>query len=150
MKYTERGQIVISAKYLENAGNTEISVKDTGIGMKGEALNHLFELYSRGYKGNSELGTGVGLTLCKYLAENMRGNINLESEVGSGTIVTLLIPTPIVNHSFCNFSDTQQFYENEERNWGCDANRDNPIYNPIIPSKHTLPQLFPSQPPQLL
>ncbi|WP_283610555.1 sensor histidine kinase [Faecalispora anaeroviscerum] len=83
--YTQQGEITLNA---EKAGHEIlITVTDTGAGISAELLPHVFE------RGISAGGTGFGLYLCKAIVESHGGRIWIESEPGSGTIVTLAIPT---------------------------------------------------------
>jgi len=64
-----------------------ISVRDTGAGLTPEQLSQLFQPFNRlGQKGDVEEGTGIGLVVCKRLAELMGGVIGVESTVGEGSV----------------------------------------------------------------
>jgi signal transduction histidine kinase len=71
----------------------EISVKDTGVGIKREDLNKIFEVGSgfstRGTE--NEKGTGLGLLLCKEFVERHHGKIWVESEESKGSMFTFSI-----------------------------------------------------------
>lgn len=70
----------------------ELVVADNGIGMEKEDLKHIFErLYQCG-KGQSEKGSGLGLSIVYQLVEKMNGTITAKSTPGSGTAFTLLFP----------------------------------------------------------
>ncbi len=78
----------------QRGGKVTIRIKDTGIGIAKEDLPHIFErLYrvdkARGRNG----GTGLGLSIAKEIAEKHHGTINIESESGKGTLVTIVFPT---------------------------------------------------------
>jgi PAS domain S-box-containing protein len=87
------GKITISAKTADNK-NTEISVKDTGIGMSPAMVNNLFRMDVRtnriGTEG--EPSSGLGLLLCKESIEKLGGKIWVESEEGKGTTFYFIIP----------------------------------------------------------
>jgi signal transduction histidine kinase len=87
LKHAEHGNITVSASIKDDFVN--ISIKDEGIGISDEQLAHVFE---RGVTG-SENGTGLGLALCRQMAQRYGGNITLESELGMGTeaIISLSI-----------------------------------------------------------
>jgi len=89
IKYTpERGSVDISIKELEN--NIRIEVKDTGIGIKKENLNTIFNKFTKhvpGYKG-----TGLGLYIAKSFIEAHNGRIEVESELGKGATFRILLP----------------------------------------------------------
>lgn len=76
-------------------------ITDNGIGMSKEFLPHLFEEFSREHnttQGGVE-GTGLGMSIVKRLVEIMGGTIEVESEVGVGTTVTITIPHRISDSS---------------------------------------------------
>ena len=69
-------------------------IEDTGIGIAGDFLPHVFEPFSRAQDTTHSkiAGTGLGLPIAKRLAELMGGSIEVESEQGTGTRVTVLLP----------------------------------------------------------
>ena len=75
-----------------------ISVEDTGIGIKEEDLEKLFEAFTRiEEKRNRNIqGTGLGLRLTKNLVELMEGMITVESTYGKGTRFTVKIPQKVM------------------------------------------------------
>ncbi|MCX6160035.1 MAG: PAS domain-containing sensor histidine kinase [Ignavibacteriae bacterium] len=94
VKFTTKGEsITVSAKSLPD-NSVEISIKDTGIGMKKDMLNNLFRLdinTSRtGTQGESS--TGLGLIICKDFIEKHRGKLRVESEEGKGSEFYFTIP----------------------------------------------------------
>lgn len=79
---------------IPDADFVEISVADTGIGIKPEDMNKLFKEFSQvdaGYAKSYE-GTGLGLALAKRMVELHSGNIWVESEYGKGSRFTFVIP----------------------------------------------------------
>jgi signal transduction histidine kinase/HAMP domain-containing protein len=91
-KFTEKGEIKVAA-WQEN-GNVKLIVSDTGIGMKKEALDHIFEEFRQAEKTTASKygGTGLGLAIVKKFTNLMGGNIGVESEVGKGSKFTITIP----------------------------------------------------------
>ena len=99
LKFTHRGEIRLTARNAEAMSLTgdwvEIVVADTGIGIDTNQREHLFEPFVQadGSIKRRYGGTGLGLTICKRLAELIGGHIFLESEgLGMGTKVRLLLP----------------------------------------------------------
>ena len=93
IKYTrEEGSITASAT--ETKGMVEVSITDTGIGIKPENLKKLFRIdanYST--KGTAdEGGTGLGLILCKEFINKNKGEIWVESEFGKGSVFKFTLP----------------------------------------------------------
>ena len=93
LKFTEVGKISILFDAVAKDDFTQIiiNVKDTGIGIRPEKLNIIFEPFRQVSEGLSRVyeGTGLGLTLTKKFVEAMNGEISVESEVGVGTTFTL-------------------------------------------------------------
>jgi len=94
VKFTpRRGKITLSA--LSTTDNkVEISIRDTGIGICSEIINHLFHLdVNSGRKGTEgEASAGLGLIICKEFIEKHRGKLWVESEVGIGSTFRFTIP----------------------------------------------------------
>ena len=99
IKFTHKNGTVEVKAMIENQ-NVEISVSDSGIGMKEEIIAKLFRidanLSTRGTE--NEKGTGLGLFLCKEFVEKHNGKIWVESESGKGSTFKFYIPLDI-NHS---------------------------------------------------
>ena len=91
IKFTPKeGDITIKAQNLLNENNdsfTEITVKDSGVGISPEIQSKLFKITENiSTKGTEEeAGTGLGLILCKEFVEKHNGEIWVESEVGKGS-----------------------------------------------------------------
>jgi PAS domain S-box-containing protein len=93
IKFTHReGQIVLDAKEYEN--EIQISVTDSGVGIKEENISKLFRIDSAfSTKGTEkEKGTGLGLIICKEFAEKNNGTIKIESKIGIGSTFFLVLP----------------------------------------------------------
>ena len=73
-----------------------IKIKDSGIGIPPEALGKIFDRFYQVDSSNTRAGegTGIGLALSKELAELMGGGIEVESEVGKGSVFTFWLPAP--------------------------------------------------------
>jgi len=93
IKYTQKGGSVSCTAYQEE-GKTVLKVLDTGIGMSPEVLEKLFkieETFSTEGTGH-ELGTGLGLVICREFTETLGGTITVESSVGIGTSFYVTLP----------------------------------------------------------
>jgi two-component system, sensor histidine kinase and response regulator len=76
-------------------GLVNISVQDTGAGISPEAILNLFTFSHLSTKGTrNEIGTGLGLTLCKEFVEKMGGKISVESAKGRGSCFEFTIHSP--------------------------------------------------------
>src|SRR5256886_1925733 len=96
IKFTERGSIRIRAERREEDGSRalEISVEDTGIGIRREDQKKLFGAFTQVDDSSNRRydGTGLGLHLSRKLAEALEGRIEVKSEYGKGSIFTLVLP----------------------------------------------------------
>ncbi|MFO7672538.1 MAG: two-component regulator propeller domain-containing protein [Lutibacter sp.] len=86
LKYTESGDKVTLSVYKEN-GHCIVSIKDTGIGMKSEYLEKIFDRFFQIKSANSArmIGSGIGLTFSKKIVELHHGSIEVSSEKNVGT-----------------------------------------------------------------
>ena len=91
-KYTEKGFITLRMIYRD--GNLIVSVTDTGMGIRPEDQERIFNKFERleANIDHSIEGTGLGLSLTKQLAEQMGGGISVESVYGSGSTFTVTVP----------------------------------------------------------
>lgn len=93
IKFTPRdGRIEIRS--MQQPDCVEIAVADSGVGMSQKDQDKLFRLDTiyTGKGTENETGTGLGLILCKEMAEKHQGSLNITSEEGRGTTVTLILP----------------------------------------------------------
>ncbi len=94
IKFTPEGRVTIEAKASPAKGGIEVAVRDTGIGIKPEALPKIFEAF---YQSDADLtrefgGVGLGLRIVKDLVDLLHGEIRVESEYGKGSTFTLFLP----------------------------------------------------------
>lgn len=91
-KFTERGQIGLSLAF--SGTRMEISVLDSGIGIKQENIDRLFTAFSQieDAKIKRYEGTGLGLAISRRLARVLGGEISVSSIYGTGTTFTLSLP----------------------------------------------------------
>jgi signal transduction histidine kinase len=96
LKFTEKGKIDLTVRALsENGGNfIEIAVADTGVGIKNEDQELIFDDFRQLDGSSSRVygGTGLGLGLCRRLAAALGGTIRVASEVGVGSVFSLILP----------------------------------------------------------
>src|SRR5580658_1030127 len=85
LKFTETGSVVLRVRYRNQIA--EIDVEDTGIGIRPEDAERIFEPFERvELPGGGRTGMGLGLTITKLLAEIMGGDISLTSTPGKGSV----------------------------------------------------------------
>lgn len=93
LKFTERGEVRVSAREGEN-DTIQFSVTDSGIGIAPANLERIFEEFAQieNPMQRRVKGTGLGLPLSRRLARLLGGEIHVESEIGRGSVFTLVIP----------------------------------------------------------
>ena len=99
-KYTERGSVTLNCTFEEiDKDNIElrISVADTGIGIRKEEMEYLFDAFQRAdVKRNQKVeGTGLGLPITKHLLDLMDGEITVDSIYTQGSVFSVRIPQKI-------------------------------------------------------
>lgn len=107
IKFTENGTVQVNASLISKRGKfnrIRVDVKDSGIGISPENINLLFNSFSQVDTSSRKSfgGTGLGLAISKELAHLMKGEVGVESEVGSGSTFwftielkeTAISPTP--------------------------------------------------------
>ena len=96
LKFTETGEVVVtvSAQPENESHRVSFEVRDTGIGMRAEALQKLFTVFMQADQSMSRRygGTGLGLAISKQLVELMGGSISVESHFGEGSTFRFEVP----------------------------------------------------------
>ena len=97
VKFTETGQINVFVKTVDQSDNKatlRFEVSDTGIGIPPQAINSLFQVFSRVKQDKTKLiaGTGLGLSICKKLTDMMGGRIGVESVLKKGSTFWFTLP----------------------------------------------------------
>lgn len=92
LKYTRDGGISITANQTKQG--LTVAIKDTGIGISKADQKHIFEKFYRSedYRTRESNGTGLGLYVCKKLAEKIGLNLTFESRLNHGSAFILTIP----------------------------------------------------------
>ena len=96
IKFTETGRVTLAARS-ERADAGErlvITVSDTGIGIPKDRFEDIFDSFSQVDTSVTRQygGTGLGLAICRDLAEAMSGSIGVASELGEGSVFTVILP----------------------------------------------------------
>ena len=94
IKFTKPGGHVIMRTYIDEQNRAVLEVEDTGIGIPEKDLKAVFDPFMRVDSAlvSEKEGTGLGLPLVHALTELHGGTINLQSEVGSGTKISVILP----------------------------------------------------------
>ena len=102
IKFTEKGNISVSCKVTHQTADSQqiqLVVKDTGVGIEPDFLKKIFSKFSQEDESivRKYGGTGLGMSICKELMELMGGAIQVSSQKGVGTQVTVTLNLPIGN-----------------------------------------------------
>jgi len=91
LKYSP-GDSPVDVRYAVDHGNLLIRVADAGRGIHTDDLNTIFDEFERGQLAENDGGTGLGLASVKALVLQQYGDVHIDSEVGTGTTVTVRLP----------------------------------------------------------
>ncbi|MDN3654388.1 ATP-binding protein [Ferruginibacter paludis] len=97
VKFTTTGSITVGVRLLQedyDTASVEFFVKDTGIGIREDKMEKIFENFQQASSGTSRLygGTGLGLAIVKQLVEPQGGSITVKSVMGEGTTFSFILP----------------------------------------------------------
>ena len=91
-KFTTQGEIELSYHIGTNENSIHIQIRDTGIGIPQEATEKIFERF---YKVDTfSQGSGLGLSLCRILAQRLKGKIYLNTQYQTGSLFVFVHPLP--------------------------------------------------------
>ncbi len=113
VKYTEEGSVTLSAQG-EICGEDEVLLKvqvaDTGIGIRKEDMDHIYDSFNRAdeKKNTRIMGSGLGLAITKQLVDLMEGEITIDSIYTKGTTFTILLKQKIVEKKPIGIVDFQE------------------------------------------
>ena len=102
LKFTERGEVVVSVRQLARTFNQvtlQFAVRDTGIGIAGEQLGRIFEAFTQADSSTCRTfgGTGLGLAISKRLVDLMGGSIEVDSKLGQGSEFRVVVTLGVTN-----------------------------------------------------
>jgi signal transduction histidine kinase len=95
VKYTDRGSITVRVASLQSTDCVTVEVKDTGMGISEHHLTSIFEPFMQAHKTSSENsrgGIGLGLSIVKKHLDQLKGTIDVESELGKGSTFRVVLP----------------------------------------------------------
>ncbi|MCP4977759.1 MAG: response regulator [Maribacter sp.] len=100
IKFVEKGEILLNIKIKKRDRNSihlEFTIKDTGIGISKNNLNHIFDPFKQADQNTfvNYGGSGLGLSIVKQIIERSKGEITVASELGVGTTFKFLLPYKI-------------------------------------------------------
>jgi signal transduction histidine kinase len=94
IKFTPRGGS-IRVEGLNEGEHTVVSIRDSGVGISAQTISELFRLDLRTTTAGteSESGSGLGLLLCKEFIERNDGSLEVESQLGQGSLFRVRLPS---------------------------------------------------------
>ena len=100
IKFTPRGDIVVTLANGAGPDLVRISVTDTGIGIRAGELPHIFEPFRQADEGMNRRygGGGLGLSIVRQILVAMGGQISVQSEAGQGSSFHIELPLPPAHH----------------------------------------------------
>ena len=96
VKYNRDAGAVVVDTAFDSPGKVRISVHDTGLGLRPDQLDMLFQPFNRlGQENSGQEGTGIGLVVTRRLVELMKGAIGVSSRVGVGSVFWIELPVTV-------------------------------------------------------
>jgi signal transduction histidine kinase len=95
VKYTDRGAITVKVTTIAKLDSIAVQVEDTGMGIAEHQLSSIFDPFMQAHKTSSENsrgGIGLGLSIVKKHVEQIKGTISVRSDLGKGSIFTVILP----------------------------------------------------------
>ncbi len=90
-KYTPEGQVELRARVQD--GQAGLMIRDTGIGLNSEEIPHIFERFYRADVSRGKTaGTGLGLSIAKWIIDEHRGSVEVETREGEGSTFLVWLP----------------------------------------------------------
>ena len=119
IKYTESGNIELSYNIQEQSGKGKLTfcIKDTGIGISTDRLEHIFQRFSKIEDDKKKLyrGAGLGLAISRNIISLLDGELKVDSEVSKGS--NFYFTLPVRNISTSRQKQAKQFKQSEHYNW---------------------------------
>jgi signal transduction histidine kinase len=94
LKFTPEGSVTVVARYRPASDEISVAVSDTGIGIAPADQGRVFEEFQQADNSRTRqyTGAGLGLSICRRLADMMDGRLTLQSHVGKGSTFMLVLP----------------------------------------------------------
>ncbi|WP_158276601.1 MULTISPECIES: sensor histidine kinase [Solirubrobacterales] len=91
LRHTERGEVRVAARLVDDGTRVAFTVRDTGAGIPADDLERIFQPFERAGDSEDGRGTGLGLPLARKLADLLGGTVDVESEPGVGSTFTATV-----------------------------------------------------------
>ena len=128
LKFTDQGRIALSVD-IDEHGQARFAVSDTGRGFDPADAERLFARFEQadGSLTRQHGGLGLGLAICRQLAERMGGTISAASDPGAGAVFTLLLPLPAADQTATLLEPSVGPIESEEGSFRVLVTDDNAV-----------------------
>ncbi len=101
LKYNQpHGSVFVQAEetgWQDGIANYRFIIEDTGIGIGEEFKEHIFEPFAQEHQdaGTTYSGVGLGMSIVKELVDQMKGTVEVSSQIGEGSVVQIMLPIPV-------------------------------------------------------
>ncbi len=119
VKFTREGTVLLTLDYEKAPEGIHliVKVKDTGIGIKKEDMQKIFESFGQvdSHRNRSIEGSGLGLAITKNLASLMNGKMEVRSMYNIGSEFSFIIPQKVIDETPCSKVDYKEIREKEQK-----------------------------------
>lgn len=92
IKYNDQKIPMVNISSIKSDNKIILTIADNGIGIKPEYHHKIFDMFVRLHHRGEFSGSGLGLSICKKVIEHFKGKIELKSDVGEGSVFTIILP----------------------------------------------------------
>lgn len=96
IKYNENKRPLVKVKGCLRANEIELTFADNGIGIPEHFREKVFEIFKRLHTTQEYSGSGIGLSICRKIAESMNGRITIEDNLTGGTVFKVNLPISLI------------------------------------------------------
>ena len=108
IKYNQKENKHIKIYSIEKNGEVFINVEDNGIGIESKHHSKIFKMFERLHNKRDFQGTGLGLTICSKIISRMSGRLEVQSELGKGSIFSIVLPHEVLETPVYNLHPKQE------------------------------------------
>ena len=107
LKFTEEGEVAVTARYVGEEGRLDLQVRDTGAGIPAEDLPHIFGMFNQAANGREHNGgVGLGLYIVQRFVDQLSGQTHVDSTPGVGSVFRVSIPAREIGPMRAEAADT--------------------------------------------
>lgn len=113
VKYNDKPNPKVSIIYQLIENKHHLIIRDNGIGIETEYHDQIFGMFKRLHNRKEYQGSGLGLSICKKIVNQLGGDVLLKSEVGKGSQFTIVLPVIPIQGGVQNVVKNQEFHDME-------------------------------------